>query len=92
MALWIRVPEMELKRVPLGLARDASYSLRFREEELALRVVLGKSSFAQAQGLRWSPQHSFFFYLARTVPAREEGGLRGDPLLPCGFSLLQTFC
>ena len=90
--MWIRVPEMELKRVPLGLPRDASYSLRFREEELALRVVLGKSSFAQAQGLRWSPQHSFFFYLAMTVPAREEGGLRGDPLLPCGSSLLQTFC
>ena len=83
---------MELKRVPLGLPRDASYSLRFREEELVLRVVLGKSSFAQAQGLRWSPQHSFFFYLAMTVPAREEGGLRGDPLLPCGSSLLQTFC
>ena len=69
--MWIRVPEMELKRVPLGLPRDASYSLRFWEEELAFWVVLGKSSFAQAQGLRWLPQHSFFFYLAMTVPARE---------------------
>ena len=82
------------------------------KEELALRFVLGKSSFAK--GVRWLPQNnpaascvarkevvlmgdhlfsdSFFFYLAMTVPARKEGGLRVDPLLPYGSSLLQICC
>ena len=79
MALWIRVPEMELKRVPLGLPRDASYSFRFREEDLALRVVLGKSSFAQ--GLRWSPQND----PAASCVARKEVVLTGIHLFLDSF-------
>ena len=76
MVLRIGALETELRRVPLGPPRAASYSWRFQEEELVLRFVPGKSSFAQ--GASWSPQND----PAASYRARKKVVVTEDCLVP----------
>ena len=89
-----RVRETESRRALLGRPKVFLYSWRLQEGKLAHRLFPPKKSVAQ--GVGWSSQHDptrhfSSVYWALTVPAREEGDLTGDPLLPCCSSFSQTF-